>query len=60
MSHPDEEIPSREAIEERAYEIYVQRGCQDGQEVADWIAAENELIELAQTGTKAKSASGGR
>lgn len=35
--------PSREEVELRAYEIYVERGGQDGHDVEDWIAAEEEL-----------------
>lgn len=37
------ENPSREQIERRAYEIYLQRGGVDGSDVADWIMAEEEL-----------------
>jgi hypothetical protein len=36
-------FPSREEIERRAYEIYLQRGGTDGSDVADWILAEEEL-----------------
>jgi hypothetical protein len=43
-----ENSPSREQIEARAYEIYLQRGGQDGQDIADWLIAERELIALAQ------------
>lgn len=34
----------RERISRRAYEIYVQRGCVDGNEVDDWLNAERELV----------------
>jgi hypothetical protein len=36
--------PSREEIEIRAYEIYLERGGQDGNELTDWLAAEAELM----------------
>jgi hypothetical protein len=36
---------TEEAIRERAYELYQQRGRQDGQAIEDWLAAEAELIE---------------
>ena len=49
MPDPAENSPSREQIEARAYEIYLRRGGQDGQDIADWLAAENELIALAET-----------
>jgi hypothetical protein len=39
--------PAREAIERRAFEIYTERGGQDGQDLADWLAAETELAESA-------------
>jgi hypothetical protein len=35
--------PTREEVELRAYEIYIERGAQDGHDVEDWIAAEDEL-----------------
>lgn len=35
--------PSLEKIQERAYEIYVQRGRIDGFDLADWFEAEDEL-----------------
>lgn len=41
-------IPTREQIEARAYEIYLDRGCQDGDDLADWLTAEAELRQLAQ------------
>ncbi|HTU35474.1 MAG TPA: DUF2934 domain-containing protein [Candidatus Acidoferrum sp.] len=37
--------PSRVEIEVRAYEIYEQRGCEDGHADEDWFAAERELSE---------------
>lgn len=37
--------PSREEIERRAYEIYEERGCEDGHADDDWFAAERELSE---------------
>jgi hypothetical protein len=37
--------PSPEEIAQRAYEIYQQRGGGDGQEVDDWVRAEQELRE---------------
>lgn len=35
--------PSREQIEARAYEIYVESGYEDGHDVEHWLVAENEL-----------------
>jgi hypothetical protein len=40
-----EGYPTREEIELRAYQIYVERGGAHGQDVEDWIQAERELVE---------------
>jgi hypothetical protein len=37
--------PSREEVEIRAYEIYLERGGQHGNELEHWLAAEEELRE---------------
>jgi hypothetical protein len=37
--------PTREVIELRAYQIYVERGGAHGQDVEDWLQAERELVE---------------
>ncbi len=42
---------SEQAIRERAYEIYTQRGSKGGHAEGDWLTAEAELKEL-----KAKAA----
>jgi hypothetical protein len=39
-----ESAPTREQIEVRAYEIYLQRGGGDGNDVQDWLQAESELL----------------
>jgi hypothetical protein len=49
--------PTREEIELRAHQIYVERGGAPGQDVEDWLQAERELIEKhGKTGLKAKAA----
>ncbi len=40
--------PSIEEIEQRAYEIYIERGGEEGRSVEDWLAAEKELTELSE------------
>lgn len=37
-------IPTRGQIEQRAYELYLGRGCADGLDVEDWLQAESELL----------------
>ena len=39
----EQEDPIAEAIERRAYEIYIEGGSIDGNDVANWLAAEEEL-----------------
>ena len=40
-----ERQPTHEEIELRAYQIYVERGGAQGNELEDWLQAEFELIE---------------
>jgi hypothetical protein len=36
--------PDRQAgIARRAYELYLERGCADGEDLNDWLRAEREL-----------------
>lgn len=37
-------LPTKEQIEKRAYEIYLARGCEDGDAVDDWLAAEMQVL----------------
>jgi hypothetical protein len=59
MPQLDRSIP-KEQIERRAYEIYLQRGGRDGYDIADWIIAEQELMEEAKMlkGATARSLGG--
>ncbi len=48
---------TEQQIRERAFEIYLARGGQEGNEVSDWLAAERELKESNQPqGKKARAA----
>jgi hypothetical protein len=50
-------------IQQKAYEIYVSRGCVGGREVEDWLAAERAVdaeIARKKTATKAAPPSGPR
>ncbi len=52
-----ENHPTREEIELRAHQIYVERGGTPGQEVEDWLQAERELREIYEkTGLRANAA----
>jgi len=50
MSDPNSDLkdpsPLQERIAIRAYELYVERGYQDGRDLEDWLAAETELMGL--------------
>ena len=51
-----ERHPTHEEIELRAYQIYVERGGAQGNELEDWLQAEFELIEkYGKTGQTAKA-----
>ena len=51
-----ERHPTREEIELRAYQIYVERGAAQGNDLEDWLQAESELIEkYEKTGQTAKA-----
>ena len=38
----------RAGVERRAYELYLGRGCGDGQDQDDWFRAEREVLETNQ------------
>ena len=38
--------PTHAEISARAYQLYLERGRQDGHEVDDWLQAEYELMQL--------------
>jgi len=40
--------PSLEEIQQRAYELHLERGCVHGRHQDDWLQAERELLEKYQ------------
>ena len=40
----DVRVPTHEQIEQRAYELYLKRGCDPGKELEDWLGAETGLL----------------
>ena len=40
---------TEDAIAQRAYALYLARGCQEGHDVEDWLQAERELLETKNT-----------
>lgn len=51
MSDNNKKARTQKEIELRAYEIYLQRGGENGNELDDWLAAEKELTESLQMDT---------
>jgi hypothetical protein len=47
MSEP-KLLPTKEQIERRAYDLYLERGGEHGNDLKDWFAAERELTEMSQ------------
>jgi hypothetical protein len=43
VTNNKEEFPTHEQIKQRAFEIYVERGGEYSQALADWLTAEEEL-----------------
>ena len=41
--------PASTDIAKRAFELYCERGCQDGSDVEDWLQAERELQKTASS-----------
>ncbi|MGH9713121.1 MAG: DUF2934 domain-containing protein [Candidatus Acidiferrales bacterium] len=56
---PAEDQPTREEIEQLAYQIYVKRADAEGSDVEDWLQAERELlVKYGKTSSIAKAAAG--
>jgi hypothetical protein len=58
MNEIEERFPTRDEIEQRAYEIYLERGEREGDELNDWYAAERELTESGRVLGTAPGAAG--
>jgi hypothetical protein len=54
------DFPTREEVELRAYDLYVERGGEDGHDVEDWLEAERQLLEAEEAPRKQRSAAAGR
>lgn len=47
QQRPSESLPMEARIRERAHEIYLERGGEDGTELDDWLQAEQEIMGTA-------------
>lgn len=58
----ERKLPTPAEIEQRAYELYVARGKEDGHALEDWLAAEKELTQPSDSSvpstTRSRAASG--
>jgi hypothetical protein len=45
-----------ERIRYKAYELYIKRGMQDGNELEDWLEAEREVLEMEEKEEKKAAA----
>ncbi len=55
-STPKQDVPTRDQIAQRAYELYERRGSEPGRDIEDWLAAEIELRSQNLPGTPMSSA----
>jgi hypothetical protein len=53
MHMSERKLSTAEQIERRAYELYLDRGAEDGNDLADWLAAERELTKLPEQSNSA-------
>jgi|HubBroStandDraft_4_1064222.scaffolds.fasta_scaffold4535256_1 hypothetical protein len=53
----DHKLPTRVEIEQRAYELYIAFGKEDGHALEDWLAAEKELTRLSEQAVRVTSRS---
>lgn len=52
-------VPSEDQIRERAYEIYLARGCEDGHDLEDWVEAERQFSSEGQRASRTGAAVAG-
>jgi hypothetical protein len=51
LEKSEQHLPTHQEIEQKAHEIYLRRGGQQGRDLDDWLAAEAELTKERQTMT---------
>jgi hypothetical protein len=49
MYSNNQELPTHQQIERRAYQIYLEHGFHPGNALGDWLVAEKELTEAPET-----------
>jgi Protein of unknown function (DUF2934) len=51
---PRESTSLEDQIQQRAYELYVERGNQSGSELDDWLQAEEEILQAREESKMAR------
>ena len=44
----ERKLPTAKPIEQRAYDLRLEQGCEDDYDLADWVAPERKLTELPE------------
>ena len=50
-SNPESPALTEELIRQRAYQLYEERGCEDGHDLEDWLRAEAEMLGKKPSGS---------
>ncbi|HEY4741607.1 MAG TPA: DUF2934 domain-containing protein [Candidatus Acidoferrales bacterium] len=53
----ERKLITQDQIEKRAYELYIERGGEDGHDLENWLDAERQLTESAEKSTSEQSTS---
>jgi len=50
-SHPESQALTEELVRQRAYQLYEERGREDGHDLDDWLRAEAEMLGKRPSGS---------
>jgi hypothetical protein len=50
----NQQVPLEEQIRQRAHQIFLERGGQDGGDMDDWLQAEQEVLAQQEPGNRAQ------
>ncbi len=53
-----QKFPTHDEIQKRAHELYLARGAEHGQDIKDWLFAEEQLRKEREVGTKTNFVAG--
>jgi hypothetical protein len=49
-------LPTAKPIEQRAYDLRLEQGCEDYYDLADWVAPKKALTELSESSVRRRPA----